>query len=206
MLDPFGAAATGARFENAHLGTAGGQWPCGNTERNNSNELQNPFVIHELLFDYMFPRTLCECSRLSERTVTKRVPGTTVRLHRIRNLCHALDGWYSKSMGRGPHILIAVIAVFLLVRPFDCLGSNTLNKKAADCCKHGKCVPTTNSDDCCKATVPGGNQIIVSKDHHPSAVSVDLAENVLAAVLQPVQFRIVAEADSPPDSPPDRRL
>ena len=109
-------------------------------------------------------------------------------------------------MGRGLHILIAAIAVFLLVKPFDCLGSGALNKKTADCCKHGKCIPTTNSDDCCKATVPGGNQLTVAKDHHPTAVSVDLTENGPVAVVQPVHFPLIAEAHSPPDSPPDSRL
>ena len=73
-------------------------------------------------------------------------------------------------MQRGIHISIALIAVLLLVRPFDCFAIGASSQKAAECCLKGKCVPTAKSDDCCKNTVPDGNQLVTSKaaDHlHP---------------------------------------
>src|SRR5258708_28973370 len=74
---------------------------------------------------------------------------------------------------RSMHIVIAVLAVLLLVRPFDCFASGKFDQKAADCCKKGKCSPS-NSDDCCKATVPGGNQLVTSKAPGHSAPVLDL--------------------------------
>ena len=75
-------------------------------------------------------------------------------------------------MRRGIHIVMSLIAVILLVRPFDCfaLGAPV---KAADCCLKGKCTPTANSDECCKSTVPGANQLLTSKtvDHSPPLVA-----------------------------------
>ncbi len=73
-------------------------------------------------------------------------------------------------MRRGIHIVMSLIAVILLVRPFDCFALGAPIQKVADCCLKGKCAPTAKSDDCCKNTVPDGNQLVTSKaaDHsHP---------------------------------------
>ena len=74
------------------------------------------------------------------------------------------------KMRRCMHIAVAVLAVLLLVRPFDCFATGASSQKAAECCLKGKCVPTAKSDDCCKNTVPDGNQLVTSRaaDHsHP---------------------------------------
>jgi hypothetical protein len=57
-------------------------------------------------------------------------------------------------MRRSLKIVVALMAVFLLVRPFDCLASPQSDQKAKDCCKKGNCKPT-NPDDCCKGNCSG---------------------------------------------------
>ena len=68
---------------------------------------------------------------------------------------------------------ISLIAVLLLVRPFDCFATGASSQKAAECCLKGKCVPTAKSDDCCKNSVPDGDQLVTSKaaDHSYPLVS-----------------------------------
>ena len=66
-------------------------------------------------------------------------------------------------MRRGFHIAISLMAVVLLVRPFDCFAATAPSRQAADCCLKGKCVPTANSDGCCKNIVPDDNQLAPSK-------------------------------------------
>ncbi len=66
-------------------------------------------------------------------------------------------------MRRGLHIAISLVVVVLLLRPFDCFAAGVPNRQAADCCLKGKCVPTANSDECCKNTVPDDNQLAPSK-------------------------------------------
>jgi len=105
------------------------------------------------------------------------------------------------------HIVVAVLAVLLLVRPFDCFAGGKFDQKAADCCKKGKCSPS-NSDDCCKATVQGGNQFVTSKAPSHSSPVLDVwAADVPSATSEPLvlAFRVVV-VDPPPGSPPDFRL
>lgn len=45
---------------------------------------------------------------------------------------------FKERMRRGVHIGVALLAVFLLVRPFDCFSATKFDQKAADCCKKGK--------------------------------------------------------------------
>ena len=80
-------------------------------------------------------------------------------------------------MRRCMHIAVALAAVLLLVRPFDCFASGQFDQKAADCCKKGNCSPS-NPDDCCKATVQDGNQFVTSKapEHSSPVLDVVLAE------------------------------
>jgi hypothetical protein len=70
-------------------------------------------------------------------------------------------------MRRGAHIGVSLIAVFLLVRPFDCFATGASTQKAKDCCRKGNCAPTSNSDECCKNTVPDHNRLLQAKavDH-----------------------------------------
>src|SRR5260370_39937218 len=66
-------------------------------------------------------------------------------------------------MLRGIHISLNVIAVLLLLMPFDCFSSGQFTQKAADCCKKAKRVPSSNAYDCCKGTLPAGKHLVASK-------------------------------------------
>src|SRR5579872_7540611 len=98
-----------------------------------------------------------------------------------------------KQMRRSMHIAVALLAVFLVTRPFDCFAGGKFDQKAADCCKKGKCSPS-NSDDCCKATVQGGNQFVTSKapDHSSPVLPVTVAD-VPSTTLQLVVTSLVVE-------------
>jgi hypothetical protein len=111
-----------------------------------------------------------------------------------------------KEMRRCMHIAVAVFAVLLLVRPFDCFAGGKFDQKAADCCKKGKCSPS-NSDDCCKATVQGGNQFLTSKAPSHSLPVLDLlaADVPNTTSNQLITFLAVA-VHPPPGSPPDFRF
>ena len=104
------------------------------------------------------------------------------------------------------HIAVAFLAVLLLVRPFDCFAGGKFDQKAADCCKKGKCSPS-NSDDCCKATIPGGYQLVSSPtpDHSDLVLAVS-STIVSCAALQVRKTFDFVEIQQPPGSPPDSRL
>jgi len=115
--------------------------------------------------------------------------------------------WYcEKQMRRCLHIAVAAFAVLLLIRPFDCFASGKFDQKAADCCKKGKCSPS-NSDDCCKATVQGGTQLVTAKATDHSSPVLDLAlADAPGATPQLFVVSFVADMYPPPGSPPDFRL
>jgi hypothetical protein len=111
-----------------------------------------------------------------------------------------------RQMRRCMHIAVAVLAVLLLVRPFDCFAGGKFDQKAADCCKKGKCSPS-NSDDCCKATVPGGSQLVAFKATDHSSPALDLlAVDVPSTRSEPLITFFAVVSHPPPGSPPDFRL
>ena len=65
-------------------------------------------------------------------------------------------------MRRGVQIVVSLLAIVLLARPFDCFA-NVRTREAMDCCLKGKCVPSANADDCCKNTIPAANHLLPSK-------------------------------------------
>src|SRR5580704_7464462 len=103
-------------------------------------------------------------------------------------------------MRRCMHIAVAFLAVFLLVRPFDCFAGGKFDQKAADCCKKGKCSPS-NSDDCCKATVQGGNHLVAPRvtDHSTHAVDLVMAK-APDTMAEPLVIELVVEVHPPPGS------
>ncbi len=109
-------------------------------------------------------------------------------------------------MRRGIHIAIALLAIILVAKPFDCFAGGAWTKKAADCCKKGKCAPRADADECCKATVPGGNQFVGAKpvDHSAQVAELDTAYERQPGSL--LFFEPLFAVDSPPGSPPDLRL
>jgi hypothetical protein len=68
----------------------------------------------------------------------------------------------SNGMARSVKIVLSLIAVVLLIRPFDCFAS-VRTPEAMQCCLKGKCAPTAKADDCCKNTVPSVNHFVGSK-------------------------------------------
>jgi hypothetical protein len=110
-------------------------------------------------------------------------------------------------MRRSLQIVVALMAVFLLVRPFDCLASPQSDQNAKDCCKKGNCKPT-NPDDCCKATVQDGGQLLTSRaPEHPSPVLHPVMAEMPSSPSQPlVMASLFFELHVPPGSPPNGRL
>jgi hypothetical protein len=121
----------------------------------------------------------------------------------IYNSKHDLLFW--GRMRRGVHIAVALLAVFLLVRPFDCFAGGKFDQKAADCCKKGKCSPS-NSHDCCKATIQGGNHLVTPKAPDHSVPALEVAMAVASTTLQLLATSLFVEVHPPPGSPPDFRL
>ncbi len=104
-------------------------------------------------------------------------------------------------------IVVALAAVFLLVRPFDCFATPQFDQKAQDCCKKGNCKPS-NPDDCCKATVQDGNRLLTSKapEHSSPVLHVVLAD-VPSSLSRPLAMAsLFVEVHAPPGSPPSFRL
>jgi hypothetical protein len=101
-------------------------------------------------------------------------------------------------MQRGLQISIALAAVVLLTRPFDCFASGEPSQKVADCCLKGKCVPTANSDECCKNTVPSSGQLVTSKADDSSPLIAFTAAHI-STLISPATFeRLVASVRHPP--------
>ena len=74
------------------------------------------------------------------------------------------------------HAVVSLLAILLLARPIDCFASGWSNREAMECCLKGKCAPTAKAD-CCKNTVPDGNQLVTSKatDHFVSLAALSSA-------------------------------
>lgn len=109
-------------------------------------------------------------------------------------------------MRRGIHIAIALAAIVLLARPFDCFANGPLTKKTMECCKKGKCAPKADADECCKGTLPNGNEFFGSKPTGHVAAVVDVAISHELQPDAPMFFEPVFIVHSPPGSPPDLRL
>jgi hypothetical protein len=109
-------------------------------------------------------------------------------------------------MRRGVQIAVSVLVVLLLLKPFDCFSSRKFTKEAAECCKKGKCHPSTG-DDCCKGTLPGGNDMVTGAKAQPHELPVALPVSMSALSMEPVvQLATFMETSDPPGSPPSSRL
>src|SRR5581483_2264097 len=65
-------------------------------------------------------------------------------------------------MKRGLRIVVSLMAIVLLARPFDCFAT-ARTPEAMKCCLKGQCAPSAKADDCCKNTVPGTNHFVGAK-------------------------------------------
>src|SRR5215831_16196703 len=109
-------------------------------------------------------------------------------------------------MRRRLHIAVSLVAVFLLLKPFDCFSGGKFTKEAADCCKRGKC-RTSTGDDCCKGTLPGGSDIVTAAKALQNDVPVALPVSVNTAFTEPVLLHAsLIDTKAPPGSPPSSRL
>src|SRR5229473_2419359 len=106
-------------------------------------------------------------------------------------------------MRRSVQIAFTVLGVLALIRPFDCFGGG-FTRKAAACCAKGKCLPSSNADECCKSTVPGGNHLSAPKapDQSTPLYALMIAD-VPALVAPPSVVFSLDEAHAPPGSPPN---
>jgi hypothetical protein len=91
-------------------------------------------------------------------------------------------------MLRSIQVSIALVAVVLVARPFDCFAAGAKSQKIADCCLKGKCVPTANSDECCKNTVPGAGPLVTSKAAGYSSSPIARAAARIPILISPLMF------------------
>lgn len=96
-------------------------------------------------------------------------------------------------MRRGVHITISLMAVILLIRPFDCFAAGTPSRQAADCCLKGKCVPMANSDECCKNTVPDNSQLAPSKAAEHSSPLIALTVVQIPVLVSPTFLAVASD-------------
>jgi hypothetical protein len=103
-------------------------------------------------------------------------------------------------MKQGIHFVVSLLAVILLVRPFDCFASGLRDRDAMDCCLKGKCAPTAKSDDCCKNTVPGDSHLLPSQaaNHSTSTFAVARASVSIALPVLTDQGAVASLRHPPP--------
>jgi len=104
------------------------------------------------------------------------------------------------------HIAVTILAVLALIRPFDCFAG-TFTRKAAACCTKGKCLPTSNADECCKGAVPAGSQLSAPKaPDHSTPLFVLIIGDAPVVIPAPSVAFSSDEAHAPPGSPPNSAL
>ncbi len=108
-------------------------------------------------------------------------------------------------MRRGIHIAIALVMALLLIRPFDCLAAISAPKAMA-CCAKGKCLPTSDADECCKGALPSDQIAAAKASHIPVVPNLDFAIIAVPPVAVPqVTLRSLSmhwQGAAPPGSPP----
>src|SRR5215467_6055316 len=107
-------------------------------------------------------------------------------------------------MKQGIHFVVSLLAVILLVRPFDCFASGLRDRDAMDCCLKGKCAPTAKSDDCCKNTVPGDSHLLPSQAANHSAGTFAIARDTVS--IPPPAFTDQGSIASLRHPPPSSNL
>ena len=107
-------------------------------------------------------------------------------------------GW-KIEMRRGVQIVVSVLAILLMVRPFDCFA-RARTREAMDCCLKGKCVPSANADDCCKNTVPAAKHFLTSKaaGHWTPVLSLGVPAVSPPLPLLPVRISVDSLRRAPP--------
>ena len=96
------------------------------------------------------------------------------------------------EMRRGVQIVVSLLAIVMLVRPFDCFAS-ARTREAMACCLKGKCVPSSKADDCCKNTVPAANHLLHSKAAGHWTMMLALGVPFVSAPIPPSAVQIHAD-------------
>jgi hypothetical protein len=106
--------------------------------------------------------------------------------------------------------VVALIGAYLLVAPFDCFATTGVTREAADCCAKGNCVPTKNSDSCCKRTVPNGRDFVSASNrmlvHSLAPVDLIADEQSFSLFSRGSASPHFESSGAPPGSPPGSRL
>jgi hypothetical protein len=66
-------------------------------------------------------------------------------------------------MSRGIHLLLSVLALIQLARPFDCFAGIKPSQSATECCLKGNCGPKAESNECCRNSAPDAAQALLTK-------------------------------------------
>lgn len=106
------------------------------------------------------------------------------------------------SMRGGIHIAVTLLAVVVLIGPFDCFANGAKTREAAACCLKGECHLGANADDCCKNTAPDSPRLMgtTATNHDVPLVVSPVAESG-TLVLPPVFERLTNELRHPPPQP-----
>ena|SRR6516162_441412 len=88
-------------------------------------------------------------------------------------------------MRRGLQIVTSLLAVLLLVRPFDCFAYGPRTREAMECCMKGKCAPLAKADECCENTIPDGNHFLGSRAAHHSAPLLAITQPFISVPVPP---------------------
>ena len=107
-------------------------------------------------------------------------------------------------MKQSLHIVVSLVAVVLLVRPLDCFAAAASNRdthKTMECCVKGQCTPSAKADDCCKNTVPDGNQLVTAKAANHDLQAVVITASVSVTVPQSLAHPALPLRHPPPNAP-----
>lgn len=110
-------------------------------------------------------------------------------------------------MRRGLDVAIALVAVLLLVKPSGCFARGVSPQKAMVCCREDKCIPRSNSGECCKHTAPDCRQVEVpdSPGISPPVAEAGILDDPDTTSQEAAAHPLV-ELGAPPGSPPDSGL
>lgn len=107
-------------------------------------------------------------------------------------------------------MFVALVAVFLIVRPLDCFGAGAMTQEAMECCLKGKCRPTAMADDdCCKGIVVDGKLLAETGTKavdQQLSVLADVVSEFVSSVPGASYISILVSAHSPPSSPPGTNI
>src|ERR1043165_2233179 len=110
------------------------------------------------------------------------------------------------NMRSAVHVAMMLLTILQLNKPFESFSTTKSTTESADCCKRGKCRPSTG-DDCCKSTLPDGKNLLAASNTQQQ--DLPLVPRVVEIVLiaEPTFTpAFLYEIHGPPGSPPGSRF